>query len=218
MARRRWLLFGLSLGSLVILTYASLLVAFSVPVDGERALVAPVVDPTLVKTHGRDGEGELLVSGEGEGAVPSTASNVSMGRALAYVSPGANGTYSPASLALADVPAENGTRNLTLDVATLAGGASGWIVLDEGAEEPRFVRRDDALGTVARFESTVTLGSYLALGTVGFIAPLVALIATHRGAGRKGAAGAAVNACRECRAPLAPNDAFCTRCGAYRSG
>lgn len=217
MARRRWLLFGLSLGSLVILTYASLLFAFSVPDEGSRALVAPIVDPTLVETHAREGKGERLVAGDGDGAVPSTSSNVSVGLALAYVSPGANGTYSPALVELTDVPTGNGTQNLTVDAAQLAGGQSGWIVLGDDDAAPRFVPREQALGTVVRHESPVTLGVYLALGLVGFVAPLVILIATHRGAGRAGP-NATLNVCRECRAPLAPNETFCTRCGAYRSG
>lgn len=216
MARRRWLLFGLSLGSLVMLTYASLLFAFSVPVgEGSRALVAPVVDPTLVDTHARDGQGELLVSAEQRGSVPSTSVGVAIGHALAYVAPGANGTYSPAVLTLSNVTTANGTRELRLDVPALAGGASGWIVQGESEDGPRFVPRDAALGTVSRQESTFELMAYVALGLVGFVAPLVALIATHRGAGRPGAPS---NACRECRAPLDPDDPFCTRCGAFRGG
>lgn len=230
MAQRRWLLFALSLASLVVLTYASVLTAFSVDVSAEmeaanggevraggRAVILPLVDPSGVATLARDGEGALLVGGTKEQSFPASARNVSLGRALAYVSPGANGSYSPATIELANVTMANGTQNLTLDVAALAGGRSGFLVKGDREADVRFLEREDVVGRVDHFESTGSLGLLFLSGGLGFVAPLVVLIATHRASGRRLAPGAVEIACRECRAPLAKDSDFCMRCGAYRA-
>lgn len=224
MAPRRWLLFGIALASLVLMTWAGILLAFSVPLDedarranpevggADRAVVLPIRDPSAVATHVRGPDAALLASGDADGSFPVNARNVALGLALAFVAPDANGTYAPATLTLADVPTTNGTTNLTVDVATLAGGASGYVVMAAGDAAPRFVPADKALGEVGGFESTVGLGGRFALGLVGFLLPLITLVATHRGGKRR---GAEVIVCRECRAPLPPATDFCTRCGAW---
>lgn len=225
-AGRRWILFGLALASLVVMTYAGVLFAFSVPVtdemletnrdlpDAGRALVMPIVDARSVRTHASAGDGVLLVRGESEGTFPAGATDLAMARALAYVEP-MNGTYEPANLSLVDVPTSRGTSDLTIDVASLAGGATGWIVMGTGETEPRFFAKDDVLGEVARFASGTTLGLTLALGFLGFVAPLVGIILTHRPSGKR---GAPTIVCRECGAPFPHNGEFCLRCGAYKAG
>lgn len=240
MAQRRWPLFVLSLGSLVVLTYAAVLLTFSVPVTDamveanrlpgaqepnarERAIVLPLTDPTLVPTFAARGEatlghpGALLASGDPSASFPASATNVSLGRALAYVSRGADGTYAVSTLNLTDVPVADGngtsTVNLTIDVPALAGGGTGFIVKGDAEREPRFVPLDEVVGQVARFEARSSIGWLFASGAFGFVAPLVFVVLTHRGAGRKGPAGMAV--CRECRRPLAPGADFCSACGAW---
>lgn len=228
MAARRWLLFGLALGSLVLMTWAGVLLAFSVPLDesaraenpeaGEatRAIVVPANDLAGVATFASGREPVLLAAGTQEGSFPVSAQNVSLGRALARVTPTENGSYEPATLELADVPTTNGTTNLTLDVAALAGGASGFVVLSRGEAEPRFVSDEQILGEVAAFESTTGLWTRFGMGLLGFLAPLVVLVVTHKGGRRAGAGeGAGLVGCRECRAPLPPRSEFCTRCGAW---
>lgn len=222
MAPRRWLLFGIALASLVLMTWAGILLAFSVPVDdptraanpgaGDRAIVLPIRDPSLVATHARGPDAKLLAAGDADGAFPVNAKDVSFGRALAYVAPDANGSYDPATLELADVRVSNGTTNLTIDVAALAGGERGFLVMPSGADEPTFLREPDVLGEVGAFDSTASLAGRFALGLAGFILPLVILVATHRGGARR---GAGVIVCRECRAPLPPATDFCMRCGAW---
>lgn len=243
MAQRRWPLFVLSLGSLVILTYAAVLVAFSVPVSEgmvqanrlpealqpsarERAIVLPITDPTLVPTLAAGGEptlghpGAVLAIGESTATFPASATNVSLGRALAYVSRGAHGTYTVPTLNLTGVPVSdgNGTTfvNLTIDVPALAAGGTGFIVKGDAEAEPRFVATQDVVGKVERFEAGSSIWLLFASGAFGFVAPLVFVVLTHRGAGKAGPAGVAV--CAECRRPLAADAPFCSACGAWRQG
>ncbi|HUR67879.1 MAG TPA: hypothetical protein VM370_01430 [Candidatus Thermoplasmatota archaeon] len=213
----RWLLFGVAMSSLVLLTYAGVVFAFSVPVtpglaqanadapEGARAVVVPIGTVRSVATLAEGRAPALLASGRSQGSFPSSASDVRMGQALAYVEKGANGTIEVA--------------NLTLDVGALSGGSEGWIVKAANERDAWFTPKADTLGQVARYERPAFLALLLALGTVGFLAPLVAIIVTHKGAraapGRS-AAGAPQIVCAECRAPLAAGTDFCTRCGAYR--
>lgn len=221
-AVRRWALFGIALASLVMMTYAGVLLAFSVRLTPElldanrdlpeagRAIVVPIADPQLVRTHAATGEGALLAAGKKEGAFAANAQDVTLGRALAWVPIGTT-----ANVTLTDVPSRNGTSNLTVDAAALAGGREGWIVMGSGEEAPRFYAREEVLGEVARFSSGAALGWTFAAGIAGFVAPLVALIFTHRPSGKK---GALEFACRECGAAMPRGAEFCLRCGAYRSG
>lgn len=207
------------------MTYAGVLLAFSVAVTDEmleanrdvpeagRALVVPIGDRSSVPTHLDVGEGAFLVAGEGGGAFPAGATDVRMARALAYVEP-LNGTYEPAQLSLVGVASRNGTANLTIDVATLAGGQSGWIVMGSGQEAPSFFASERVIGEVTRFASGGTLALALALGSVGFVAPLVVVILTHKPAARRITHELV---CRECGAPFPANGEFCLRCGAYRA-
>lgn len=224
MAARGWLLFGVALASLVLMTWAGVLLAFSIPLDdaaraadpaaggATRAIVLPAGDLARVPTHARGDEAAILVSGATDG-LPSGATEVALGRALARVVPDESGNHTPATLELVDVPSANGTANLTIDVAALAGGAQGFIVMGAGETEPRFVPDERVLGTVGQYASGVGLWARFAVGLVGFLTPLLALVATHRG-GRRAGADAII--CRECRAPLAPRSSFCLRCGAWQ--
>lgn len=239
MAARRWLLFLLSLGSLVILVYVGVAFAFSVPVTGEaeaanrapdadvpreglRALVVPAVDPSTVPTFAENGTGfggtpgALVAVAEETSTFPAGARNVTLARALAYVPP--EGAAVNATVNLTEVPGAggNGTAgNLSLDLARLAGNRTGFVVKADNEAEPRFVEAPRVLGQVERFESPGSLMLALASGSFGFVAPLVLIILTHRGAGRRGGGGA-LPVCRECRAPMPAEESFCTRCGAWR--
>lgn len=224
---RRWWLVAFAVGSLVVLLYASIATALSVTVTdemeaanrlpegghlaGARALVVPVPDPSRAI-------GLLVVGGRTESGFPSGAENVTMGRALAYVAPTANGSYVPATLEAQNVTfVENGTTtrgNLSVDVAALAGGKSGYIVKGDAAAEPFFLPQEDLLGTVARYETPLSLMSMFAFGSVGFLAPLIVLIVTQRKTGVRGVPGD-VGGCPECRAPVEPGAEFCMRCGAW---
>lgn len=223
---RRWLLVVLAVVGLTALLYASIATALSVPVTsgmeeaqrlpgapplaGARALVVPIADPATAT-------GRLLVGGESTTGFPSGARNATMGRALAYVAPTANGSYVPATLTFEDVTvAANGTIervNLTVDVTALAGGENGYIVKGDAEPRARFIPADSLLGAVARFETPATLVAYFSFGGVGFVAPLVLLIVTQRASGRPGVPGSVLG-CPECRASIEPGQEFCFRCGA----
>jgi hypothetical protein len=234
--RRRWWLVLLSVLSLVLLVFAGVVAAFSAPVTpqmeranrapgapepaaGERALVVPLTDVTLVPTFknglGADlgHNGSLLLLGDPGAAFPASADNRSLARALAYVAPTANGSYDPATIAFEGLP---GAGNATVDVASLAGGKSGFLVKGDAEANVTFVDRDHVVGSVAGFESSTLVYASLALCAFGFIAPLVALIRTHAPRGKPGVGGAV--ACPECRAPVALDADFCTRCGAWTKG
>jgi len=224
-AARGWLLFGVALASLVLMTWAGVLLAFSVELDdaaraanpeagdATRAIVLPANDLGSLATHAEDGEAGILVASETQGNLPSGATGVSLGRALARVAPDENGTYTPGTIELVDVPSANGTTNLTLDVAALAGGAQGFLVMGAGETEPRFVPDERVLGTLGQFASATSLWARFAVGLAGFLMPLLMVVATHRGGKR---AGADVAVCGECRAPLPARASFCLRCGAYQ--
>jgi hypothetical protein len=222
-APRRWLLFGIALASLVPMTWAGVLLAFSVPLGdaavgvpeaggADRAVVVPLSDPSQVETHVRGQEAALLAAGQSEGSFPSGATNVTLARALAYVAPNANGTYEPAVLTLTNVTTANGTANLTLEVASLAGGARGFLVLPAAGADAAFLPEADTLGQVAAFQSSLSLWLSFSLGLAGFLLPLMTLVLTHKGARR---AGSPVAVCRECRAPMRAQSDFCVRCGAW---
>lgn len=216
MAARRWLLFGLSLASLLAMTYAGVSLAFSVKVTpemeaadaearvGSRMLVRMVSDPSEVHTFQDGTVADLLVSGRTAGFV-AAATEIEIGRAVAYVSPDGNGTYSPAT-----VRARDGNET---NVSALAQGGTGWLVQGEDDPAPRFVPSERMLGKAERFENATILPALFMAGLVGFVAPLVVIVATHKGAGRRGSPTGAF--CRECRAPMPPSATFCMRCGAY---
>lgn len=230
----RLVLFGASIASLLLLTYAGVLIAFSVPMTdemsaanpsvpaGARAVVVAIQEPTSVPTIAAGDDPALLLHGDDEGSFPTAAKDVRLGRALAYVPSGANGSIE--------------VEGHTIDLAVISGGAEGWVAMGAAEAEPWFTNADETLGVVEKFETPTKLGALFGLGAVGFVAPLVFIIATHRGArrDRKAAASDApasgskaaatvgsstsASACRECRAPLAPNAEFCMRCGAWTKG
>lgn len=221
MAARRWLLFGLSLASLLAMTYAGVSLAYSQKVTPEMAEANPeaklgarmvlrvYAHPDEVRTVADDGEGDLLASGEPGPSFLATAAGVELGRALVFVAPDENGTYTPATF----VDGRNETVNVTAFVAAAGGTGEGWIVQGAGESEPRFVPLPRALGTVERFENATLLPALFAGGLLGFVTPLVVIVLTHRGTGRRGPPPR--DTCAECRAPLAASADFCTRCGAY---
>lgn len=199
------------MGSLVLLTYAGVLLAFSVEVPedaardieapaGARAVVVPIASPASVRVRGDGEPGALLATGEAAGSFPSGATDVRMGRALVHVPAGANGTFAHG--------------NATIDLAAASGGAEGWLIAGPD-DAPWFAPADATLGEVVRFESPARMGLLFGVGTFGFVAPLIALIVTHRGAKR--APDAPVAFCPECRAPMAGSAEFCMRCGAWRA-
>ena len=223
-AARRWALFAISLASLTAMSYAGVLLAFSVRVTpemleanpdlsaGGRAVLARSGDPSAVSTHAQGAEGALLVAGDRAGSLfPSSARNVSMARALLYV----DASALPGNVTLVNVPSSNGTSNFTLDPAALANGTAGWVVMGAGESEPRFLAAGEVLGHVSQLVSGVTLGVTFALGLLGFAAPLVVLVVTHRPSRRGAPAG---GMCGECGSVMPASSAFCLRCGAYRSG
>lgn len=218
---RRFVLFGLSISSLLLLTYAGVLLAFSIEVtddvvaanpgvpSGSRAVVVPLGDPTEIATLLDGTKADLLVQGETDGGFPTGATNVRIGRALAFVPEGSNGTLA--------VP----NANVTLDLGALSGGAEGWILRGDGETDPWFSPTGRTLGRIETYETPGKLGALFALGALGFVAPLVYIIVTHKGARRGAAEGAprpGVAICRECRAPMTPDATFCMRCGAYTQG
>lgn len=231
---------ALSLGSLVIMSYGAIAVAFSVPVTEEmaqanavaedtpdvglRAVVRPVVNPADVDTLREDGVAAWLLTAEREAAVPAMAEGVALVEALAYVSVLHNGSYAEPQLALTNLTAagEDGapiTYNATVNLTDVAGGRSGYLVKTSSERNVTFVPLDGVLGTVDRFESPAWSYGLVVMGTIGFVTPLVALIATHRPTGTRGLGGArAVAVCPECRRPVAPESGFCTACGAYLPG
>jgi hypothetical protein len=212
-ALRRWLLLALSLLSLFLLAAAGVGLAYSVVtgMGGERALVLPVPDPALVETGSH---GALLAIGESGGSFPSSATNVTLERALAYAAPGTNVTVQ-----LADVPMPNGTRNMTLDLAAMGHGKAGFVVKADDERDPRFVETKNVVGAYAGPTTTTFLLFAFVGGLLGFLLPLIALVVTHKPSGKPGiASGRSDLVCRECRAPLAAGAEFCQRCGAWRSG
>lgn len=243
MAARRWLLFAISLASLVILAYGGVMLAFSVgvtddmvaqsrlpgqslPAEGTRALVAPIAGPQGVATAAGGGDGwldwsgALLLVADNEPSFPASALNASLVRALAHVQPDTDGRYDPPTLQLAGIPgvAPDGnvtTDNLSIDVAPLAQGAKGWLVRADATGEIRFVPADRVVGRVDRFEPSGAITSTLVIGAIGFVTPLVILLATHRPSGR---AGIGEVICAECRRPTPTGSDFCTGCGAWKRG
>lgn len=214
---RRGILFATSIASLLLLTYAGVLLAFSVPLtdeihaanpdvpQGARAVVVPIGDAASVKTLLRNESPALLLQGDADGSFPTGATDLRMGRALLYVAPGSTGNVT--------------IDNATIDLAAFSGGSEGWILRGSAEQDPWFSATDATLGEVARFETPAKLGALFAGGALGFVAPLVVVILTHRGGRRApGSSAPAALVCRECRAPIAANAEFCMRCGAYTQG
>lgn len=200
------------MASLVMLTYAGVLLAFSVVVSpemaaaepgtvtGSRAIVVPIADPRTITVRSADEPGALILTGNASGSFPSGTTDPRIGHALLYIPAGANGTGE--------------IDNVTIDLAAASGGAEGWIARGAGETEAWFAPADATVGEVARFEPRGRIGWLMAAGAVGFVAPLAALIVTHRGGAKR---GADMTMCRECRAPLAGGSDFCVRCGAWRA-
>lgn len=205
------------------------------PPAGERAIVVPVADARVVRTfadnasasHGHPGD--VLALGRLEQSFPASARDVTLVRALAHVAPGANGTVEPAVLNLTGVPAVvdgNATlANYSLDLSALANGSAGFVVKADTAAQPMFVSEEAVIGQVSGYQTPGSLILLFVSSAFGFFVPLLALVLTHRGAGVAGPgigadAGATAHEgfCRDCRAPLAPAEEFCTRCGAWRPG
>lgn len=239
MAVPRRLLGLFAMVSLAILVYAGVSLSFSVPVDaesaagfagapgapseGRRALVVPLVEAARVPTFEEPQDlatlghpGALLVLGERMGAVPATADDTRVVRALAFVGP----HRANATVTLVDVPVvENGTlvpRNLTWDAAAMSANATGFLVKTDHAENATFVPVEDVVGQVVRFEPPGRIGLLFGAGAAGFVAPLILLMLTHRGGAAK--PGPALRLCRDCRAEVPDGSAFCHRCGAYVEG
>jgi hypothetical protein len=241
-ASRRWLLLVVSLGSLLILAYGGALISFSVPITqameaegslpghegpvaGRRALVLPARDPAAVPTFLQGGgdaahlPGALLLVADDKPDFPAAADNATLVRALAFVTLDAEGRPAPATVDLVGLPrrdGENVTRyNLTVDLAAFSPGGPGWLVKPDATEELRFVPADRVVGTVERYESMGDLLTVLLMGGLGFVAPLVFLVMTHRPSGRPGVGEVL---CAECRGPMAGGSDFCPRCGAWKKG
>lgn len=230
MRPRRWLLLLASFASLVVLVYAGVSAAFSVPVGDQRAVALPLLDAALVPTLAVGGDlndgypGAYLVIADSPGDFPANAVNATLVRALAYVPSGNAST----NLTLTGVPTPDGNttraQNVTLDANALAGGKAGFFVKADKDSDVRFVDMGHVVGQVARFETPASIGTLALVGALGFVSPLIYLIVTHKGAGKRGmpagvpsAKGGAVatGACRECSAAMPPGQDFCTRCGAY---
>lgn len=217
---RRWWLALVSVLSLAALIVAGVTTAYSVPIAdgpyaGSRALVVPPPDATRLPTVAATGEGALILVADPGATFPAAALNASIVRALAYATPTADGSYVPPTLDF-----NLSGENVTIDVAALAGGRSGYVVKGEGwgggEDNVTFATTDRVLGTVSRFDPSGRIVALFVGGSVGFVLPLVVLMATHRGAGRAGLpAGVPAGACPECRAPVPQGSDFCTRCGAW---
>lgn len=237
MPPRRWLLLALSLGSLVILSYGAIAVAFSLPVTdemaaanvidpnapetGQRAVVSPIVNGADVATHRAEPRsGAWLVVADRDVTIPASAENPSLVRALAYASVLHNRSYKEPTITLENLTASgpNGTYeyNVTVDLALVGDGGSGFLVKTASDPEVRFVPESRVIGQVARFESSVWVFALVGGGTLGFVAPLVALVLTARPTGRPGVPASTFRglACAECRRPLPSGAEFCTACGA----
>lgn len=206
----RWVFFGVALASLVLLTYAGVLLSFSILVTeeiasvnpelvaGTRAIIVPLGGFSAVQTLDQNETPTLLVHSAGRTRLPSNAVEPRFGRALLHVAEASNGT------------AEVGNR--TIDLAALSGGAEGWVLQGSDDEAPWFSAKDRTVGAYARPLAPALLTGLLAVGAIGFLAPLVGIVLTHKGGQR---AGAPQLFCRECRAPMPGTSDFCMRCGAY---
>lgn len=244
MKRRRGLLVVGSILSLTVLLYAAIITAFSVPVTaqmevanrlpgaaeplaGSRALVIPPADPTRIPTFAAgepgwgDWNGSLLVAGSTPSGFPSGTQGPQLGRALAYVAPTANGTYVPGTRTFEGLPVVEGgelvLRNITVDVTSLAQGRAGFLVKGDAEATVRFVATSELVGTLARFETPATVFLLFLAGGVGFVAPLLGLLLTHKRTGVAGLPGGALM-CPECGAPQTADASFCMRCGAWLTG
>ena len=159
-------------------------------------------------------------------AVPFQNRDGDLARALAYVVRNASGGFDVPALHLAnlttldvhEVPQRDASgnvsvRNLTLDLALLAGDA-GFVVKrdDAPAPEATLVPLERVHGKVLRVVPASALWQALGLAAFGFLLPLGLIIASHRGRGARGVGGGPV--CPECGRPTQGGVAFCVRCGA----
>lgn len=234
---------ALSIASLVVLSYGAIALAFSVPVtsdmvaanhiaddapqDGTRAVVAPITSGVNVPTHASGGAPAwLVVADRASVALPASSDGARLVQAIAYVSVLHNGAYATPTLNLTDLTRvdANGSVerfNATVNLDEVAGGQNGFIVKAAAAGEVEFVPAHQVVGEVARFESEAWVFGVVGAGTAGFVAPLVALVATARPTGKPGmpraekSGGLPGAACPECRRPLPGDASFCTRCGAW---
>lgn len=206
-----------------------------IPADS-RAIVVPVTDSSLVPTHANERDvflghaGAYLVWGEPGGFAPVQATNVSIGRALLRItgdmSAEANASTEPRLRNVTGVPmphpdSGHETGNLTLNLSAVPSGESGFFVKPDHAENATWVADSQVVGHVVRFEPPTRAPATLGGAALGLVLSVVALFVTHKGAGRRGVDGVVAEemggaACRECRAPLAKGESFCTRCGAWK--
>lgn len=245
MAPRRWLLLILAILSLVMFLGGALTLVYSTglsdaaadaarlpgddePRGGQRAVAFPIEDAASLATveNGRAGEdggsGALLVIADSLGDLPANAHNVSVVRALAWLAPAENGSYAAPRVALANltrVEGGNVTRfDATVDVLPLAAGRTGWLVKADAEGDIRFVPQERVLGEARAYVDTMQVVWLLALTGVGFLAPIVWLILTHKPTGTRGLPGGVpgvIGGCPECRAPVPEGTDFCPRCGAW---
>lgn len=230
------------MGSLAVLAYVGVLLAFSIAIDdaivsesrpagvavpevGARAIVLSTGSPTSVATAARDNGGFLghagawLAVADAPAGLPWAVSQPHLVRALAYVSPGAFGAYAYDNITFEELP--GAAPNLTVDVSELAAGRTGFIVKGDNEATPWFVTTEMVVGQVVRFEPEASLFWLFVFGAAGFVVPLVVVVMTHRPSGRpglpanvKGVAGGSTRVCQECFAGLSSHDSFCLRCGA----
>lgn len=202
--------------------------------SGWRALVVPVTDASLVPTHANERDaslghaGAFVVHGKKDGFLPVTARDTAVGRALLHVSSEvsaeANASAEPRLVNLTNVllphpDAANGTGNLTLNLSAIPAGESGFFLKPDHAENATWVADAAIVGQVIRFEPPSRAYTVLGGAALALVFSLIGLFTTHSGAGVRGAPGIDLpesNACRECRAPLAANESFCMRCGAWK--
>lgn len=208
------------------------------PAVGDRATVVPIVEhaglPTFTTANasGADllGEpGALLVYANDARTIPATTPEPRIARALAFLEglpdfdeeDSENATLAR-TMTIHDAPSldENGTAvraDLVVDLVALGVDGRGYLMKADHSTEVVFVPVDDVVGQVTRFDPASRIYLLFVSGSIGFVMPIVLLVATHR-APTGGAHAGVAGLCRECRTELPAGTDFCLRCGAWSKG